>query len=189
MVHYNIVRSDSFWWDDALTLVNDNTLYDNMGNIVASADLSIFPAERRYIPIIVRDREGNAKGVHFDGRVYWASTIAEHLDHWHLRGIITLNQRDCLGDIVSCLLYKELAWDLAYFWPNIYMPHVSQERLQSSNLGSFLDQFPSDPYVIELIADSETVETEAMTSLNSFTLEVEGFDWENLNEAIEDLFN
>jgi len=186
---YNIVRSDSFWWDEPLTLINNNTLYDNMGHIVASADYHIFPAGRRYIPLIIRNRDNIATGVHFDGRVYYLHEMCRHIDFWYERGVVTLAQRDMIGEILRILVHKELAWDLSYFWPNVYMPHVSQTRLQSSNLGTFLDQFPSDPYIIDLVGDSETVETDALTSLGTFDADMDHFDWEDLNEAITEIFN
>ena len=185
MAYYNIVRSDSFWWDDALTFINDITLVDNMGHIVASADYHIFPAERRCIPTVVHGRDGIATGIHLGGKVYYLNTMALHLDYWYEKCVINGRQHDWFSDIIRLLVEYNLAWDLTYFWPNTYMPHVSATQLQCANIGTFLDQFPSDPYVIAL--DSETVETFAMTSLGSISAELDRFDWEDLNEAIDDI--
>lgn len=186
---FRIVRSDSFWWDEPLVFVNNNTLYDNMGHIMASADYHIFPADRRYIPLIVKDHLGVPKGIHFNGRVYWLHIVCDHIDWWYNGGVITLTQRDLIGDILRFLVHEDLAWDLSYFWPNVFMPYVSNNRLQSCNLGTFLDQFPSDPYIIDLVNDSETVETDALTSLASFDCDSDNFDWEGLNDSFIDLFN
>lgn len=185
---FRIVRTQSFWDDDFITLVNDSTLYDNNGNIMASRDYHIFPEASRYIPLIIKDDDDVPKGIHFDGRVYWISVVCDHIEHWYDVGAITLDQRNLIGDILAILCHENLAWDLNYFWPNVYMPYICRTRLQSCNLGTFLDQFPSDPYVIDLVGDSETIDTDPLTSLGDFQFDMETFDWEHLNDVIMDLF-
>lgn len=178
--HY--VRTLSFLWDRPLNLVNDHVLVDNAGVIIASRDYHIFAADARYIPLVVMNGDV-PKGIHWNGRLYYIRQMCEHIEAWRDQGVISQYQMDVLGYMINMLIYKKMAWDLNFHFPCVYMPNVSRTSLQSANIVTFLDQFPSDPYLISL--DSETVTTSGMTSfLSGEIADDDMYDWEMLNEAI-----
>lgn len=186
MQENHIVRSESFWWQDPVTMLNDYTVGDNGQFIVASVDHAMFNAETCWLPYIVEDRNGEPDGIYVQGRVYWLRQMCDMIEGWADKGLITLYQMDVLGELIKFLIHAKMGWDLNYHFPCLYVPQVSEERLQIANIKTFVTQFPSDPYSV-ILDGSESVETFALTSVLSFDMDMEVFDWETLNDSLNSL--
>lgn len=182
------IRTESFWWSQPFTLHNHNTMVDNVGNLVATADHQLIPVAERWIPVVIRHPDGTPRGVHYNGRVFWMSTVCQCIDTWLDRGIITLDRHIFIGNILRTICWDNLAWDLTYHWPNVYLPMVNNEVLQAANVCGFLLQFPSDPYVFDLINDSVSLNTFddiSLSDLSQEEWEFTTFNWEEDDDIIE----
>lgn len=175
----HVVRRNSFFHFPSLRLEGDDLL-DNADNIIATRNPQgrIAPEDQWYAHI-VRDPDTTPNAIVLYGRCYYISIIAQALCNWVGAGVIDLDELNVITDFVRYIVHENLCWDLNYHFPNYFYPTISRDRLQSGNLWGFLYQFPSDPYVIDLINDSETVETFALTDMSG-----DVSVWEYLNDDL-----
>ena len=175
----HIVRSNSFYWDEPLQDLNEDTVVDNGGFIIASKDHGIFenPATT-WVPYVVTDDEGEPKGIAVNGRVYWARSMCDCVQTWIDLEVVRYNDCTIFLDLITMLFEGTYAWDLNYHFPTLYLPLVAIEGLQSANILSFVTQFPSDPYIEEIVATSESVLTADLTNESSLVDVLEVFPWE-----------
>ena len=180
----HIVRSNSFFWDEPLQDLNEDTVVDNGGFIIASKDHGIFTnPDTTWVPYVITNGEIENSGIAVNGRVYWARSMCDCVETWVDLEVIRYDDGTVFSHLLWMLFEGGYAWDLNYHFPTLYLPLVSIEGLQSANIMSFVTQFPSDPYIEEIVGTSESVLTADLTTESSLIDILAVFPWERFNEG------
>ena len=179
----HIVRTNSFFWDDPLQDLDENTVVDNGGFVIASKQHSLFEnPEDTWVPYVINNGHVLSSGVSVNGRVYWFRSMAETVQTWVELNIIERWMACAHIQLMAMLFAGSYAWDLNYHFPCLYLPLVSVNSVQSANVMSFVTQFPSDPHVEEIIATSESVHTVNSTFSSDMSDILLTFAWERLDD-------
>jgi len=192
---HTIVRSRSFY--DTPALVFDvtgdiTTLRDNSNNIIAFEKClpveAMIDFKDRWNPFILNNVEEGDESYKcvIGNRVFYLKTICDCIDEWHEQDIITENERNVLGDIIRAVFFNGFYFNENFFFPNVY--DRDHRVMFSGNIQGFIAQFPSDPFIIDLL-DSITVETFPVSDSDdddvlSFPVSIEIQDW--IIDEIED---
>jgi len=179
----HIVRTNSFFWDDPLQDLDENTVVDNGGFVIASKQHSLFEnPEDTWVPYVINNGHVLSSGVSVNGRVYWFRSMAETVQTWVELNIIERWMACAHIQLMAMLFAGSYAWDLNYHFPCLYLPLVSVNSVQSANVMSFVTQFPSYPHVEEIIATSESVHTVNSTFSSDMSDILLTFAWERLDD-------
>lgn len=179
----HIVRTNSFFWDEPLQDLNEDTVVDNGGFVIASKVWSLFEnPETTWVPLITDNGDLSSAGICLNGRVYWVRTICDCVQNWFDLDILEPYLAPVYVELIRMLVMGGYAWDLNYHFPALYLPLVGIDGLQSANIMSFVSQFPSDPHIEEIIDTSETVNTWDLTTEASLGGILMTFSWENMND-------
>lgn len=180
----HIVRTNSFFWAEPLQSLNEDTVVDNGGFIIASKTWSLFEDPRTtWVPNVITRDSFESSGISVNGRVYWMRSMCECVQNWVDMHVLEPHMIPVYVQLIHMLFRGGYAWSLDYHFPTLYIPLVSVNGLQSANIMSFVTQFPSDPHIEEIIVGSESVTATNLTSESSvFSDIMVTFAWENLND-------